>query len=142
MARFHAEPLSPEAAFVINPWWVLAHSSMSRSCIPERGWVAARTGTGGPDLTEIVCAADHGRIRVGNRTESDRDRLGARDHSAAFMGQAARSAAVAIRSPTSVVEPVPACSQAARIRSAMSCSPRKSIIIAADSTAAVGLALF
>ena len=74
MARFHAEPLSPEAAFVINPWWVLAHSSMSRSCIPERGWAAARTGTGGPELTEIVLAADHGRIRVGNRTKSDRDR--------------------------------------------------------------------
>jgi hypothetical protein len=48
MARFHAEPLSPEAAFVINPWWVLAHSSISRSCIPERGCPAARTGTGGP----------------------------------------------------------------------------------------------
>ena len=45
MARFHAESLSPEAAFVINPWWVLAHSSMSRACIPERGCAAAQTGT-------------------------------------------------------------------------------------------------
>ncbi len=99
MARFHAEPLSPEAAFVINPWWVLAHSSMSRSCIPERGCAAARTGTGGPDLTEIVLAADHGRIRVGNRTESDRDRRAParnggnwRERRMAGMGGIARAA--------------------------------------------------
>jgi len=30
--------------------------------------------TSGPDPTEIVLVADRGRIRVGNRTESDRDR--------------------------------------------------------------------
>ena len=76
MARFHAESLSPEAAFVINPWCVLAHSSMSRACIPERGRAAAPTGTRGPDPTEIVLAADRGRNRVGNRAESDRDRQG------------------------------------------------------------------
>ena len=61
MARFHAEPLSPEAAFVINPWWVLAHSSMCRSCIP-RTWVP-----GGADRN--------------GRTRSDRDRARRRSRS-------------------------------------------------------------